>query len=244
MEGEAFTYAAVLRSDVIPRPRSLKLQEKLSRIRHFRRLLDNNELTGSEFVLSIAEQMVSGQIYSTNDAPDVPQVEEAFEVDDLADGEDAVNMFERWRGFDGVNEASSPVDHQSYAGRTFYDADFAFFEVLSEFKQRQMTSAELQSPIYWREVVYEPNSSNTESCQQMVSGFLDRYKQCVGKDLLRPLKLSLMNETDDSRTIDLHGVYAQVTFCHYIFTVVIISHVAPLDFHVPFYRSPQRFPII
>lgn len=39
-----------------------------------RRLYDDDELTGSEFVLSIAQQMVSGQIYSTNDVPDTPQI--------------------------------------------------------------------------------------------------------------------------------------------------------------------------
>ena len=39
-----------------------------------RRLYDDDELTRLEFVLSIAQQMVLGQIYSTNDVHDNPQI--------------------------------------------------------------------------------------------------------------------------------------------------------------------------
>ena len=220
LEGEASTYAGVLGSNVVPRPRSSKLREKLTRIRQSRRLYDNDELTGCELVLSIAQQMVSGQIYSTNDEPDTPQVDEAFEVVDLTEGEDAVNAFERWRGFDGVEEASNPVDRQSYTGPTFYDANFRFFEVLREFKEHELIGS-MNSAIHWRDVEYVDNSSHTEGCQRMVRSFLVRYEHIVGKDLLRTIKLSLMHEVGN-QTIDAHGVYAQVTIVTIIINIITI----------------------
>ena len=117
--------------------------------------------------------------------------------------------------------------HQGYAGRTPYDADYAFFEVLKDFKERHTNGAD---PIYWREVAYEPDSSQTVGCQRMVSGFLARYEQCTGRDLLRTLKLSLTNETAENQTIDVHGVYAQVSYTS-IYThilLLILIHILTL----------------
>ena len=184
--------------------RTNKLEHKKRRIDRLRKLVDEGELTGKEFVLTVAKLMANGTIYTADEEEHISP-----EVIDLTEEEEdlPVNAYAAWMGVgDRLEDGQGP--QTAYDGPSFFDPDFTFWIVLQRFKEFKGVSGP-DNTLYWHDVLYEPNDSHTESSKAMVRTFLSRFSDIGDRDLLKQLKLSLTESGD--RTIDVHGVYSQVS---------------------------------